>query len=203
MERFSLTSLVSRRWWIILVLTAVVFFVASGVDGRKAPTYYGSFSVTVQANRNYPASNQLILQPGAAADTQGAVATVQSWVYDPYLVSKTLDLSNAKQDKNLKDLSKTFQIVTPVALSSAFQVQYAGASAEEVSTVFSSLKRVLTETKEAYNNKSSEIILDMTYTDATVSSVNPGLPVVPIAGLVVGLLAGFVIAALYDRAARR
>lgn len=200
MERLTLTSLIVRRWWIILLLTAIVFGAAVWLDGKKAPKYFGSMAVTVQASRHYPSTSNLILQSGQAEDTQSAVATTQAWVTDPFYTSRVLSAVNIATDQlSLKDLSKTFQVVSTVALSSSYQVQYTGTSQDEVTKVFSALKTELTSTQNDYNTKQSDLSLTLTYSDPTVTTQSSGLPLAPVAGLLVGLVFGFVVAALVDR----
>jgi hypothetical protein len=199
MERLNLTSLIVRRWWVILVLTAIVFGAAVWMDGKKAPKYFGSMAVTVQASRHYPSTNNLILQAGQAADTQNAVATTQAWVTDPFYTSQALSAVGIATDQlSLKDLSKTFQVVSTVALSSSYQVQYTGTSQDEVSKVFSSLRSVLTATQTEYNAKQSDLSIALDFSDPTVTTQSSGVPLVPIAGLLIGLVFGFVVAALID-----
>ncbi len=200
MERFSLTQLIVRRWPIILVLTLLVFGAALLENGHKAPKFSGSLTVTVQATRKYPTTQQLILQASQTQDLQTAMATSQAWLADPFYVRKALETAGVATDTlSLDDYAKTFQVVAPVALSSSYQVQFVGTSADQVTSVFTALRGVLNNAKTTYDQSQGDLSIDLSYTEPTVTDQASGLPLVPIAGLAVGLVFGFVIAALYDR----
>jgi hypothetical protein len=68
--------------------------------------------------------------------------------------------------------------------------------------VYSSLKTVLENAREAYNSKQGEMKISLDYTEPTVTTKSSGIPLLPIAGLVVGLVFAFLIAAVTDRTVR-
>jgi hypothetical protein len=200
MDRFSILNLLVRRWLMILVLTMVVFGAAYWQNSKKEASYFGSFTVGVQTTRNYPNTDKLILQSGETQDLQLAIATTQSWIADPHYVGETLNSANVNHaDLSLKDYSKVFQVVSPVAFSSTYQVQYVGKSALEVSKVFASLRTVLVNTQNEFNASKGDISIALTFTDPTVTTQSSGLPTLLIAGLLAGLIFAFVIAAVTDR----
>lgn len=203
MEPLSLAQLVARRWPLIILITALVVAAAWWKDSQKDPRFFGSMTVTVQASRSYPATEQLILQGSQSEDLQAAIATTQGWIADPYYARKTLEQAGVSAEgRSLKELSTTFEVVTPVAFSSSYQVQYTSTSAAEVEKVFDALRTVLTEAREAYASRQGELAIQISYTDDTVTSKSSGIPLTPIAGLLAGLVLALVVAAAYDRSAR-
>lgn len=203
MDRFSISTLFSRRWLLIVILTLVVFAAALWKNDRKTASYFGSSSITVQTMRNYPTTSQLILQSSQTQDLQGAIATTQAWVGDPFYVSQTLAGAHLSSNElSLKDFSKIFQVVSPVALSSTYQVQYVGSSPAEVSDVFASLHKVLLSAQNDYDTKHADLTISLAFTDPTVTTQSSGIPLVPIAGLVIGFVFALIIAAIYDRSVK-
>lgn len=203
MDRFSISTLFVRRWPIILVVTALIFGAALWQNHQKAPSYFGSFTVTVQSSRNYPKNDQLILQSSQTQDLQAVISTTQAWVADPYYVRKALEGAGIVDDNlSLKDFSKVFQVVSPVALSSSYQVQYVGTSSAEVTRVYASLRTVLDSAQADYDSKQGDLTIILAYTDPTVTTQGSGLPLVPVAGLLVGLVFASVVAAMYDRSSK-
>jgi hypothetical protein len=201
MERFTIATLFVRRWPIILVVTALVFAAALWSDSQKQTTYFGSFTVTVTAHREYPAVTNLILEPGKTEDLQTAVATTQTWLGDPYYVGKALQNAGISTDGlSLKDYANVFVIEQPFQFSSTFQVQYsAGSSEEQVRNAFQSLRAVLDEATVAYTAKAGDLIIGLAYTDTTVTTTTSGFSPVPIAGLLIGLIFAVVVAAVVER----
>lgn len=204
MERFTLTALLKRRWLLIVIITLIVAATAWWVDSSRKPVrYYGTFSVNVQATRNYPKTDQLILQGVLSEDLQTAIATTQTWLVDPFYVSKALTEAGVDTTKlSLKDYAKRFRVVSPVALSGSYQVEYVGDTEAEVTAVSSQMHNVLDEANENYQAKGGDLKIFLSYTDTLVTTKSSGLPIVPIAGIVIGLVFAFVIAAGYDRSSR-
>ncbi|HSI21202.1 MAG TPA: hypothetical protein VLA04_05945 [Verrucomicrobiae bacterium] len=204
MDRFSLSHLIARRWPIILVLTLVVFGATLGLERRKDPQYFGSFTVTVEPSRRYPETQQLILQPNQGEDLKTAVATTQSWIADPFYVRKALEKANVSvADMSLADYANIFQVISDVPFSRSYQVQYVGATQTEVENVFTALRSVLDEAQASFDSAKSDLLIETSYTDTTVTSHGSGVPLAPIAGLVIGLLFATMVAAAFDRAARK
>jgi hypothetical protein len=203
MEPFSIAQLFTRRWPIILGLTLVVFAAAWWVDSRKDADYFGSLTVTVQAARNYPETEQLILQTSQNQDLQTVIATTQNWIADPYYVRRALDGAGVESgEMSLKEYASVFKPFSAVPGASTYQVQYVGNSDQEVRNVFQSLRTVLEEANGEYDNKGGELRMLLTFTDATVTSQSSGVPMIPIAGLLAGLIFASLIAALYDRSVK-
>lgn len=201
MDRFSIMSLVRRQWWVIIILAGLVSGATYWFDSQKEPSFYGSFTVNVDVKRNYPKTDQLILQPSASEDLRAAIATTQSWIHDPYYAQKALrDAGVETGELSLKEYASQFQIVAPVDFSSTYQVQYTSSTASEVQKVTSSLQKVLEEVQAAQGG--GELTLDMNFTDTTVTSKSSGMSLVPIAGLLIGLFFGLIVAALIDKPRR-
>jgi hypothetical protein len=203
MERFSLVTLFTRRWPIILGLTLLVFVAAWLADRRQDPLFYGSQTVTVQPIRVYPETEQLILQPAYTQDLQIALATSQNWLADPYYVRRTFERAGVQRPElSLREYARVFQPFSAVAGASTYQVQFVGTSEQEVRSVFQALQVVMEEANQAHQVEGGDLRILLTFADATVTSQGSGLPIVPLAGLLAGLLFAMLVAAVYDRSAR-
>ncbi|MBU6389257.1 hypothetical protein KGQ71_01955 [Patescibacteria group bacterium] len=201
MQNFNIFRLLAKYWWLIILITGVVFLAAWGSYKHQAVSSFGSIATTVQVSRSYPNTGQLVLQAETISDAQTMVATTQSWLNDPSTVSDILKAAKVTPaDSSLAGLAKVFKIVSTVPNSLTYQVEYTGASADEVSRVFQAMQTVMNQRRDEYNQRQPiGIKVNLTYSDTFVTNQNSSLPLTPIAGLAVGLIFSVIIVAVIDR----
>lgn len=201
MEQFTFLRLFSKYWILIIVVTAFFFGAGVWVTSQKPVSSFGSLSITVQAETSYPSNGQLILQSSPIDGVQVVVATTQSWLTDPSFAKQVLgDANISTADYSLKSLASVFTIVSSTPNASNYQVQYVGKNEKEVREVLNSLKSVMEIQKTEYNKKDNiSLKISTFYSNPTITNVTPNFSVIPIAGLLSGLIVALVIAALLGR----
>jgi hypothetical protein len=174
------------------------------LDHRKSPLYKGSITLSVQGRHEYPETSQLILQANQVEDQAVAVASVQSWLADPAQAKLVLEASGLTADGlSLSELSKLFRPVVTVEGGTSFQVEYANGSRASVEKVLTALRAQVERTAEVYNGKGGQLTILIDYSAITVTDRKDGLPLAPIAGLLIGALFAVVVAAVVDDSSRR
>lgn len=200
MKNFSLWGSILSHWLLVLL----IILISSGASywlfrSRSGNQAYGSMTVTVQGSRNYPNTNQLVLQPGAVQDIAYLTASSQAWITDPVQVQKVVEQAELSvSDASLKGLTKLFRVVAPSGASN-YQVQFEADSTDEVNRAFTALKNVMTELKNGLNQmEGAELRMNLAFSDPVITVTGNQIPLTPLAGLLVGIILGLVVAVAID-----
>jgi hypothetical protein len=201
MEQFNILTLLAKRGWLILLITATVFAASWAATARKPDSTFASLAITVTPQRTYPDTTQLIIQADPVRDTQLLVATTSAWITDPGSVQRVLQGANATiPNGSLKGLSRYFQVVPGTEGSATYQVQYSGISPEEVRRITAELQSSLRQMESAYNQREGNALkLHLTFGEVVLTSRDSVLPLTPVIGLLAGFLFALFLTAFLER----
>ena len=203
MKQSSLVPIIRRNLLIFVLIVVVVSGVGLLASRKSATSYFGSMAVSVKTQRAVTApSSQLILEPSVAEDLRIAVATTQSWVSDPAVVTAALDSANiSSSDLSLKSLRSVFTVTPEVTPGgSTYKVEYSSPSDGQTKAALYGLQQAMLNVANQYNADASDLAsIKMLFGDYTVSSVSPTVPLTPFAGLGAGIILALVTVALLER----
>jgi|GEM_PF-5872723 len=196
----SLNAVFSR--YAVLVIVVVVVAAATGFltdSHRTVQSYTGSVGITVQAHQEIPSNSTFV---GGQADVvaQG-VATVESWISDPSVVSNVLtQAGQTDSSTSVMALSQKFGLVPGIGNSASFQVQVTDTQSDNVTELLNSLVSVLTKQVTTYNASAASsptLYLSSTSPVVTASEHSSYLPTV--AAFLAGCLIAIVLVIILER----
>ena len=201
MENVTLLTVISRRWPLILAITLLVFS-ASLVTYRLRPKGVAAISsITVTPQHEYAGNSNLILQPDASRDIQLEVATTSGWFKDPaYTQDIMKEAGVAAPDSSLRGLAKIFSVTMDDPNSATYQVQYSAADSQQASKIATALHTVIQAGADRYNATQTEgLTIGLNFANPVITSQASSIPLVPVAGLLSGLIIALAAAVLVDR----
>jgi len=200
MEGFNLFRVISRQWITVVIVTLVVFAISFMYSRGQKESFFGSMAVTVHVSTVYPQQNLIFLQSDQQQQTLAAVATSQSWLQDPSYVKTILDGAQVQlTSPTLKSYSDVFIPVSSVANASTYEVEYIGATQDEVNRVYTSMQSQLKVLEDQYNQAATDNTkVSLSFSDPIVVNQGSNIPLLPLEGLVSGFVFALILAALFE-----
>jgi receptor protein-tyrosine kinase len=187
------TGVLRRQWWVIL-LTTVVALVAAGVYVERAtPVYSASAKVVV-------GQGQTLFNPALSVNTQAVTSTISSLIQSNVVAEKTIQQLGLKTSPTslLGNLSVSAQpdgAVINVSYNDTNQAR-AVRVLSTIGSVFTALVNTELASKNGRTAPVSAVVFDPAHADP--GQVSPHTARTLVIALVLGLLAGIVLAFLRD-----
>jgi hypothetical protein len=201
MSDFNFLKFLSKYWIFIVVLMIVAGGSGYMVAKRKPATVTGSVLVSAQAISQYQGSSNLIIEQNPVVENQAAIAAIEGWVADPSFVATVLTkATNQSVTNDVKDLATKFSASVPASNSASLQIEYIGASKDDVTAVLTTLDDQIVQRATDYNAQTgSNLKMNVHPGTPYVADTVTSLKVIPLLGLLVGFVLAVAIAAIVDR----
>jgi len=191
--------LLARYWAIIAIITAVVTAASILADKARPKGYTTSIGVTAVVAQPQTQNDHLILAPNADLTTKMMVDTAASWLQEPTNVSGILgDASVTPTDSSLHGLAKYFR--TESLGGADLQVQFDTTTEADGAAVAQKTEDFLKSQAASYNAGATDSTqLSFQFSSVLTKVTTATIPLLPIAGALIGFIFAVIVVALADR----
>ena len=194
----SLVRLLARYWFVIAIITALVTGASILADNRRPKGVTATFTATVMGSQAASLDSHLVVQADPLTSVKLLADTATAWLQQPANTQSIFSQASVTPvDDSISALTKFYKVTETggAVLSIRFDLP----SRDDATKMVGATKNFLNQ--EAASTDNSGIVPRTTfqYSDAIIQTTSSAVPIVPIAGAVIGFIFAVIIVALTDR----